>query len=67
MPGFLVALFMLYLAAALLDRRRARDAERHVIMVGFTYLVPVVLAQHLPPLVLPPRSLFFAAHLGKTR
>lgn len=50
---------MLYLTAALLDRRRQRDAERYVTMVGCISLILVMLAQHLPPLILPLLSLIF--------
>ena len=64
MLGLFVITFVLYLIAALLDRRRPRDAERYVTMVGFMCLVPATLAQHLPPLILL-LSLFFAAYLHK--
>lgn len=65
MLGLFVITFVLYLTAALLDRRRLRDAERYVTMVGFMFLVPATLAQHLPPLILLLLSLFFAAYLHK--
>ena len=65
--GLFVILFALYLASALLHKKRPRDAERHVTMFGFLLLVPTVLTQHLPPLILPLLSLFLAAYLHKAR
>ncbi len=65
--GLLIILFVLYLARALLDKKRPPDGERHVTMFGFLLLVPTILAQHLPPMVLPILSLFFAAYLHKAR
>lgn len=67
MLGFVVMLFVLYLTAALLDRRRPNDAARYVTMVGFVFLVPAMVAQHLPLTLLPLLSLFFAAYLHKAR
>jgi 4-amino-4-deoxy-L-arabinose transferase-like glycosyltransferase len=67
MVGLLIILFVLYLARALLDKKRPKDDERHVTMFTFLLLVPTILAQHLPPMVLPLLSLFFAAYLHKAR
>lgn len=67
MVGLFVILFVLHLAAALLTKKRPRDHERHVTMVGFVLLVPAVVAQSLPPTILPLLSLFFAAYLHKAR
>ena len=58
--GLFVILFVLYLASALLHKKRPRDAERHVTMLSFLLLAPTILAQHLPPMFLPLLSLFFA-------
>jgi len=65
--GLSVILFVLYLASALLNKKRPQDAERHVTMLSFLLLVPTILTQHLPPLILPLLSLFFAAYLHKAR
>jgi 4-amino-4-deoxy-L-arabinose transferase-like glycosyltransferase len=65
--GLFVILFVLHLAAALLAKKRPRERERHVTMFSFLLLVPAILAQHLPPMILPPLSLFFAAYLHKAR
>ncbi|CAA9301471.1 MAG: hypothetical protein AVDCRST_MAG93-4632 [uncultured Chloroflexia bacterium] len=67
MVGLIIVVFALYLAATLLGRKRPRDAERHVTMFGFLLLVPTILTQHLPPLILPILSLFLAAYLHKAR
>ena len=67
MVGLFVILFVLYVAAALLHKKRPRDAERHVTMFSFLLLVPAILTQHLPPMILPLLSLFFAAYLHKAR
>lgn len=67
MVGLFVILFVLYVAAALLYKKRPRDAERHVMMFSFLSLVPAILMQHLPPMILPILSLFFAAYLHKAR
>lgn len=65
--GFFVILFVLYLASALLGKKQPKDAERHVTMFSFLLLVPAVLTQHLPPMILPMLSLFLAAYLHKAR
>ena len=65
--GLFVILFVLYLTNALLNKKRPQDAERHVTMFSFLLLVPTVLTHHLPPLILPLLSLFFAAYLHKAR
>lgn len=67
MVGLFVMLFVFYLATVLLAKKRPRDAERHITMVGFLLLVPTILIQHLPPMILPLLSLFFAAYLHKAR
>lgn len=67
MVGPFVILFALHLASALLNKKRPQDAERHVTMLSFLLLVPTVLTQHLPPLILPLLSLFFAAYLHKAK
>lgn len=67
MVGFFVILFALYLASALLHKKRPKDAERHVTMFSFLLLVPTILTQHLLPMILPLLSLFFAAYLHKAR
>lgn len=67
MVGLFVILFVLYLATTLLDKKRPRDAERHVMMFSFLLLVPAILTQHLPPMILSLLSLFFAAYLHKAR
>ncbi len=65
--GLFVILFALYLASALFNKKRPQDAERHVTMLDFLLLVPTILMQHLPPMILPLLSLFFAAYLHKAR
>ncbi len=65
--GLFVILFVLYLASALLHKKRPKDAERHVTMFSFLLLVPAVLTQHLPTMILPMLSLFLAAYLHKAR
>ncbi len=65
--GFFVILFVLYLASALFHKKRPKDAERHVTMFSFLLLVPAVLTQHLPTMILPMLSLFLAAYLHKAR
>ena len=67
MVGLITILFVLYLAQALLHTKHPRDGERHVAMVSFLLLVPVLLTQHLPFAILPLLSLFFAAYLHKAR
>lgn len=67
MVGLFVILFVLYLATTLLDKKQPRDSERHITMLGFLLLVPVILTQHLPPMILSLLSLFFAAYLHKAR
>lgn len=67
MVGLFVILFVLYLVTALLDKRPLRDAERHATMFGFLLLIPAILAQSLPPTILPLLSLFFVAYLHKAR
>jgi hypothetical protein len=51
----------------LLDKKRSRDGQEHVTMLSFLLPVPVILTQHLLPMILPLLSLFFAAYLHKTR
>ncbi len=65
--GLATIIFVLHLATALLGKKPPQDAERHVTMFSFLLLIPAVLTQHLPPMVLPMRSLFFAAYLHKAR
>ncbi len=65
--GLFVILFALYLASALLNKKRPKDAERHVTMFSFLLLVPAILIQHLPLTIRPLLSLFFAAYLHKSR
>ena len=65
--GLFVILFAFYLASALLHQKRPQDAERHVTMLSFLLLVPTILTQHLPPMILPLLSLFFAAYLHKAK
>ena len=67
MVGFSVILFVLYLASALLGKKRPKDAERHVTMFGFLLLIPTILTQHMPPMILPILSVFFTAYLHKAR
>lgn len=67
MIGLATVVFVLYLAAALLGKKRPQGAERHVTMFGFPLLVPTILTQHLPPLILPLLSLFFTAYLHKAK
>lgn len=65
--GCFVILFVLYLASALLGKKRPNDAERHVTMVSFLLLIPTILTQHMPPMVLPILSVFLTAYLHKAR
>ncbi len=67
MVGLFVIVFALHLAAALLAKKRPPDSERHVTMLSFLLLVPAVLTQSLPLIILPVLSLFFAAYLHKAR
>ena len=62
-----VILLALYVARALLGTKQPRDGERHVTMLSCLLLVPAILTQHLPPMILPLLSLFLAAYLHKAR
>lgn len=65
--GLIIIVFALYLAATLLGKKRPQDAERHVTMFSLLLLVPAVLTQHLPTMILPLLSLFLAAYLHRAR
>ncbi len=67
MVGLFVVLFVLHLAAALLAKRQPPDGEQYVTMFSFLLLVPAILTQSLPSMILSLLSLFFAAYLHKAR
>ena len=59
-------LFTLYLSAALLRKRRPKEAERRATMCGFCLLAPAVIGQ-LPVVTLPVLCVYFAAYLHRAR
>ncbi len=66
MLAVLTLLFTLYLSAALLRKRRPREAERRATMCGFCLLAPAMIGQ-LPVFTLPVLCIYFAAYLHWAR
>lgn len=67
MLAALTLLFALYLAAALLRKKRPREAERRATMCSFCLLVPALISHNLPLEIVSALSVYFAAYVCRAR
>lgn len=67
MLAALTLLFSLHLAAALLRKKRPREAERRATMCSFCLLVPALISHNLPVVVVSALSVYFATYVYRAR